>query len=451
MEHLMYTAVFAIPLLGPHFTSGATIAMFYVYMIGFDVMNMVGHCNFEFIPRWFMQIPFVKYLVYTPSYHSLHHSRVHTNFCLFMPIYDYMFGTVDRSTDVLYQRAITGEAVPVTAPDVVFVGHGTTLTSCFHAPFALRSFSSRPFNDPWLLRALWPFCVGVALLVRWLGRPYVHDRHRLRQYTLETWVTPAFAIQFFFKSQWDWINDKIESAIVSANDSGVKVIGLGALNKNEALNGGGKLFVDRLGKQLRVRVVHGNTLTAAAVLQKIPNDCSVVFVTGATSKLGRAISLYLAEYRGIKVVMYTKSSDRFYAIRDEASEKAKPLLVHATKLEAGANISDWIVGKFCSPKDQAMAPAGTTFHQFVVPPLQESRKHEGCVYTVLPAFRMPSPDTKDFKTCEMTMPRGCVHACHAGAVVHLLEGWDHHEVGAIDHTRIDATWEAAVRHGFVLI
>ena len=35
----------------------------------------------------------------------------------------------------------------------------------------------------------------------------------------------------------------------------------------QALNGGGKLFVDSM-PGLRVRVVHGNTLTAAAILRK---------------------------------------------------------------------------------------------------------------------------------------------------------------------------------------
>jgi hypothetical protein len=56
---------------------------------------------------------------------------------------------------------------------------------------------------------------------------------------------------------------------VTADKQGVKVFGLGALNKNEALNGGGALFVKN-NPHLKVRVVHGTTLTAAAVLQKIP-------------------------------------------------------------------------------------------------------------------------------------------------------------------------------------
>lgn len=48
---------------------------------------------------------------------------------------------------------------------------------------------------------------------------------------------------------------------------------------------------------------------------------------------------------------------------------------------------------------------------------------------------------------QYTMSRGVVHACHAGGVVHLLEGWTHNEVGAIDVDRIDLVWEAALKHG----
>ncbi|KAL6978152.1 Very-long-chain aldehyde decarbonylase GL1-2 [Sarracenia purpurea var. burkii] len=45
------------------------------------------------------------------------------------------------------------------------------------------------------------------------------------------------------------------------------------------------------------------------------------------------------------------------------------------------------------------------------------------------------------------LQRGEVHACHAGGVVHFLEGWSHHEVGAIDVDRIDVVWNAALKHG----
>lgn len=66
--------------------------------------------------------------------------------------------------------------------------------------------------------------------------------------------------------------------------------------QNEALNGGGTLFVDKH-PNLNVRVVHGNTLTAAVILNDLPKNVEEVFLTGATSKLGRAIALYLCRKR----------------------------------------------------------------------------------------------------------------------------------------------------------
>lgn len=50
---------------------------------------------------------------------------------------------------------------------------------------------------------------------------------------------------------------------------------------------------------------------------------------------------------------------------------------------------------------------------------------------------------------QVTCERNVVHACHAGGLVHCLEGWAHHEVGGIDVDRIDLVWEAALKHGFL--
>ena len=47
-----------------------------------------------------------------------------------------------------------------------------------------------------------------------------------------------------------------------------------------------------------------------------------------------------------------------------------------------------------------------------------------------------------------TMEKGVVHACRAGGIVHLLEGWTHHETGPIDVDKIDVAWTAALTHGF---
>jgi hypothetical protein len=391
--------------------------------------------------------PVLKYLVYTPTFHALHHSQVKTNFCLFMPLYDYIYGTVDPQSDSLHEAALQGKAVPVVAPDCVFMAHGTEVLSLLHLPFASRALSAHPWAPSLLLYLLWPLVLPLALLVALLGRVFVADKHSLRDLRLETWVTPAFGLQFFLPSQHARLNSHIAGAIADADAAGVKVLGLGALNKAEGLNGGGKLFVDSA-PGLRVRVVHGNTLTAAAVLRKIPAATRRVFLTGATSKLGRACALYLSA-RGVEVRMLTSSDQRYEAIVGEVSDpQQRALLRRATCVADGSDCDCWLVGKHLSRREQAQAPAGTTFHQFVVPPLQAARKD--CVYTDLPAFRLPK-EARGLRSCEMTMPRGCVHACHAGALVHTLEGWTHHEVGAVPPERIDLVWEAAQRHGFAML
>lgn len=63
------------------------------------------------------------------------------------------------------------------------------------------------------------------------------------------------------------------------------------------------MFVNKH-QDLKVCVVHGNTLTAAVILNDVPKDVTEVFLTGATSKLGRAIALYLCRRR-IRVLVST--------------------------------------------------------------------------------------------------------------------------------------------------
>lgn len=385
------------------------------------------------------------------------------------------------------------------------MAHGTELLSMFHLPFAFRSFSSRPFaTDSWMLKMLWPLTLPAVAALRFLPgvKAFVSDKHRLKNMNIETWVTPAWGFQFFIRSEFKHINAKIERAILDADERGVRVLGLGALNKNEALNGGGAFFVQKHEKNLKnTKVVHGNTLTAAAIIDKIPENVKEIFLTGATSKLGRAIALYMATKKNCRVLMCTTSEERFEKIKMECPEKFRHLLFRVnnanekveitqestsnvlkksssfllsrlgslknnnnnnnreveteekndmkTNYSSGRTCRNWVVGRHCDKNEQSLAPSKTTFHQFVVPPIPETRSD--CAYTDLPAFRLPEKEAKDFKTCEMTMERGCVHACHAGALIHALEGWQHHEVGAIDPEKIDVTWKASKKHGFACL
>ncbi|GLJ44153.1 hypothetical protein SUGI_0921120 [Cryptomeria japonica] len=442
LENLFLTCITAIPILGSSGLRGGSILMLYLYVLCFDFLRCMGHSNVEVMPAFIYRcFPFLKFFIYTPCYHGLHHVEMKTNFCLFVPLYDYLGNTMNPKSWLLHKSVRNGQLDRV--PQYVFLAHVVDMLSSLHVPFVFRSFASKPFTTQWFLLPIWPFTVPVMFAMWAWAKPFVHTSYLLRDLLHHTWVIPRFGFQYFLPFAQEGINNLIEEAILSADSLGVKVISLAALNKNEALNGGGTLFVQKH-PNLRVRVVHGNTLTAAVILNEIHPDVKEVFLTGATSKLGRAVALYLCKQQ-VRVLMLTASTERFQTIQKEAPVQYQRFLVQVTKYQAAQNCKTWIVGKWISFREQNWAPCGTHFHQFVVPPIFQLRRD--CTYGKLAAMELPA-DVEGLATCEYTMSRRIVHACHAGGVVHSLEGWDHHEVGAIDVDRIGIVWNAALKHGF---
>ncbi|KAK7327701.1 hypothetical protein VNO77_21789 [Canavalia gladiata] len=441
LEHLILTVVIGVPILGTSMMGYGSASLVYGHVLIFDFLRCLGHCNVEVVPhQLFETFPFMRYVLYTPTYHSLHHTDKDCNFCLFMPLFDAIGNTLNSKSWQLHKSFSSGNGSRV--PDFVFLAHIVDVTSSMHVQFALRSFASLPFKTRFFLVPCWPIAL-ISLLAMWVwSKTFLVSFYYLRGRLHQTWAVPRCGFQYFLPFATDGINTQIEQAILRADKIGVKVISLAALNKNESLNGGGKLFVDKH-PNLRVRVVHGNTLTAAVILDEIPKDVEEVFLTGATSKLGRAIALYLCRKK-VKVLMLTLSTDRFQRIQKEAPQEYQSYLVQVTKYQAAQNCKTWIVGKWITPREQSWAPSGAHFHQFVVPPILQFRRD--CTYGDLAAMRLPE-DVEGLGCCEYTMERGVVHACHAGGVVHSLEGWTHHEVGAIDVDKIDVVWNAALKHG----
>ncbi|XP_062192132.1 very-long-chain aldehyde decarbonylase GL1-1-like [Phragmites australis] len=440
LEHLAMSGLMAVPIAAACATGLGSSGLLFGYTLAFDFLRGMGLCNVEVFPgRLFQAVPAARYLIAPPTYHSIHHTDKDSNFCLFMPLFDLLGGTLnDKSWELQKKNSAGADEIP----GFVFMVHVVDLMSSAHNNVRSRSHASRPYSATPATVLLWPVAfVFMAMLWAW-SKTFLYSFYRLRGQLLQTWIVPRYGFQYFLPFAKDGINRQIETAILRANKMGVKVISLAALNKNESLNGGGALFVRRH-PDLRVRVVHGNTLTAAVILREIPEGVAEVFLTGATSKLGRAIALYLCRKR-VRVMMLTASEERFRKVQEEAPPEAQQFLVRVTEYQSAQHCKTWIVGKWLSPLEQLRAPAGTHFHQFVVPPITRFRRD--CTYGKLAAMRLPA-DVQGLGTCEYTMDRGVVHACHAGGVVHFLEGYENHEVGAIDVDRIDVVWEAALRHG----
>ncbi|CAO2841702.1 unnamed protein product [Amaranthus hypochondriacus] len=443
IEHILLMGIMTIPLVGAALMGYASISLIYLYILAFHFLRCMGHCNVEIFPHHIFDVfPLLRYLIYTPTYHNLHHNEKDCNFCLFMPIYDLLGNTLNNKSWEFQKQIRQNTGKNMKVPNFVFLAHVVDISSSMHAPWLYRSFGSMPYSMKWFMVPLWPIAFIVMLMMWAWAKPFTLSFYNLRNKLNHTWVVPRFGFQYFLPFATKGINKQIEQAILDADKMGVNVLSLAALNKNEALNGGGTLFVKH--PNLRVRIVHGNTLTAAVILNEIPNHIGEVVLTGSTSKLGRAIALYLCR-KHVRVLMLTLSTERFKDIQKEAPIECQKYLVQVTKYQAAKNCKTWIVGKWITPREQRWAPSGTHFHQFVVPPILHIRKD--CTYGDLAAMKLPE-DVQGLNTCEYTMERGVVHACHAGGLVHSLEGWTHHEVGAIDVDQIDVVWKAAIKHGF---
>lgn len=106
LERFSYTLLFAIPIITAALLNVLTIYGFILYFIVFDVLNTIGHLNYEIFHKNFYKSP-LKYIIYTPSFHSQHHSKFRKNYALFMPLWDHLFHTVEETTDDVFKSAVT--------------------------------------------------------------------------------------------------------------------------------------------------------------------------------------------------------------------------------------------------------------------------------------------------------------------------------------------------------
>ena len=109
-----------------------------------------------------------------------------------MPFYDYIYHTVDKATDDLYENSIKGKEE---TPDVVHLTHLTTLQSIYHLRLGFASLASRPYNSKWYTLLMWPMA-GLSLVLTWFyGSSFTVERNKLKHLKMQTWVIPRYSFQ----------------------------------------------------------------------------------------------------------------------------------------------------------------------------------------------------------------------------------------------------------------
>ncbi|KAG0480502.1 hypothetical protein HPP92_011360 [Vanilla planifolia] len=433
-EHIVYFALFSIPLLSTLFMGKASIIQFVGYISYIDFMNNMGHCNFELFPKWlFNTFPLLKYLMYTPTFHSLHHTQFRTNYSLFMPFYDYLYNTMDNSSNELYEISLKGKEETI---EVVHLTHPTTLLSIYHLRLGVASLASKPYKCKWYDSMMWPLAWIPFILTCLYNSYFIVERNKLKDLKMQTWVVPRFSFQYGLSLQKEAINDLIEKAILDADNKGVKVLTFGLYNQANELNGHGKLYLCKHPK-LKVRIVDGSSLAAAVILNTIPQDIKQILFKGRLTKVAYAVIQGLC-CKGVKVVATNKND--FDMLKACIEEEMENHLV----LSSNHKPQVWLVGDEIDDTEQRKAPKATIFIPFSHFPPKEVRKD--CIYYTTPAMKIPN-ELQNMHSCENWLRRRVVSAWRAAGIIHALEGWDEHEIGdAI--LQIDKVWSAAIRHGF---
>ncbi|OMO92292.1 hypothetical protein COLO4_17706 [Corchorus olitorius] len=347
-----------------------------------------------------------------------------------MPIYDYIYGTMDMSSDELYETSLKRQEE---SADVVHLTHLSTTDSIYHLPLGFAYLASKPYASKWYLKiAMWP-------VVTWFcGRTFVSERNVFNdKLKLQSWVVPRYTMHYVSKStQKGDINKLIEDAILEADKKGAKVVSLGLLNPDEELNGNGELYVQRHPK-LKTKIVDGSSLAAAIVLNSILKETTQVLLTGKLSKVGHAIALALCQ-KGVQVA--TMNEDVYNKLKQSLDSKFGINLLLAQNYDQKI----WLVGEGLSHIEQFKARKGTLFLPYSKFPPKKVR--QDCYYHITPAMVAPK-SLGNLNSCENWLPRGVISAWRVAGIIHGLEGWN---VDECDESifSMDDVWEATLRHGF---
>lgn len=109
-----------------------------------------------------------------------------------MPFYDYLYGTMDKSTDSLYEKSLEREEE---SPSVVHLTHLTTPESIYHLPIGFASFASKPQKSKWYLWLMWPVTFWSMFMTCIHGRTFVVERNAFEKLKLQSWAIPRYTIQ----------------------------------------------------------------------------------------------------------------------------------------------------------------------------------------------------------------------------------------------------------------
>ena len=454
-EHFVYIATFGPAFFAPFLLFGCQHWMAIgAYLVLFDTFNAYGHTHLKMRSAiWTSKYSPLHYLFYTPEFHLGHHAYFNANYCLFMPIWDHMFGTARtyKKKDV--------ELMPATKQDFVFIGHngglGHLLTVpelCFYNVYDQYKMTGLPLKLEFFIMHL------ICQLTRLVQNLYYCSRYCIaNEYVGRIICLARSPWDYFSPKSYDAINKEIVDLIRKEHKKcGTRYFGLGNLNKMKQLNDSGievaKLVQeDSYLQDKNIRIWTGDTMTVASVYHQIadiPNLDKFYFI-GAGGKVGTAVCEMLVRERpNLKIRVFSQNQIIEH-----------PNITRSSDLREMADYKVVLVGKMISGEmyRKALESLDSVQTRFIldytVPmlPIQAVEKRPEEIQHVRIGLLKTFPNNPFLKgTYDICMGHDENHIvpCHFGCILNTIEGKETNEVGAVDHNEALRLWKLATARGF---
>jgi aldehyde decarbonylase len=106
-----------------------------------------------------------------------------------MPFYDYIYNTMDKSSDKLHENSIKNKEESV---DVVHLTHFTSLQSIYHMRPGFAEYASKPYASKWYMRLMWPLS-WLSMVLTWVyGSWFTVERNVMKKLRIQSWAIPRY-------------------------------------------------------------------------------------------------------------------------------------------------------------------------------------------------------------------------------------------------------------------
>jgi len=107
-----------------------------------------------------------------------------------MPFYDYIYNTMDKSSDALYEKSRKAKEDTV---DVVHLTHLTSLQSIYHMRPGFAEYASKPYTSKWYMRMMWPVS-WLSMVLTWTyGTSFAVERNIMKKLKMQSWAIPRYS------------------------------------------------------------------------------------------------------------------------------------------------------------------------------------------------------------------------------------------------------------------